>query len=42
MGLAICLSIVQAHEGRISARPDPAGGTVFEIWLPAREGEAVQ
>ena len=35
MGLAISRSIVQAHEGRISVRNDPAGGTVFELRFPA-------
>ena len=34
MGLAISRSIIEAHEGRIATRPDPAGGTVFEISLP--------
>jgi C4-dicarboxylate-specific signal transduction histidine kinase len=35
MGLAISRSIVQAHEGRIGVRPNPAGGTVFELRFPA-------
>ncbi len=34
MGLAICRSIMEAHEGRIAARPDPAGGTIFELTFP--------
>jgi two-component system sensor kinase FixL len=37
MGLAISRSIVQAHEGRISVRDDPAGGTVFELRFPAHQ-----
>ena len=35
MGLAISRSILQSHEGRITARPGADGGTVFEICLPA-------
>lgn len=35
MGLAISRSILQSHEGRITARPGPDGGAVFEICLPA-------
>ncbi len=35
MGLAISRSILQHHEGRITARPGPDGGAVFEICLPA-------
>lgn len=34
MGLAICRSIMEAHEGRIVARHDPAGGTIFELTFP--------
>ena len=29
VGLSICRTIVEAHEGRISVEPNPAGGTVF-------------
>lgn len=36
MGLAICRSIMTAHGGRLRARPNPAGGSVFEVELPAR------
>jgi len=35
MGLAIARSIVKAHGGRISARPNPDRGSTFEIVLPA-------
>ena len=39
MGLAIGKSIVEAHGGRITARPDAGGGTTFQFTLPAiREG----
>ncbi len=29
VGLSICRTIVEAHEGRISVEPNPGGGTVF-------------
>jgi len=35
LGLAICRKIMAAHHGRISAHNHPAGGAVFEFWLPA-------
>ena len=35
MGLAICRSLVEAHNGRLSARPGAEQGAVFEITLPA-------
>lgn len=34
LGLAICRSIVQAHGGRIEARPSPLGGVWIEVRLP--------
>ncbi|BAV65324.1 sensor histidine kinase [Sphingobium cloacae] len=36
MGLAISRSIVEAHGGRISARPNAASGTQFYFSLPGR------
>lgn len=35
LGLSICRSIVEAHDGRIVAGPGPRGGTRFVITLPA-------
>ena len=35
MGLAICRSLVEAHNGRLSARPGAEQGAAFEITLPA-------
>ena len=34
MGLAICRSIIGAHQGKIWAEPNPQGGAVFFIELP--------
>ncbi len=37
LGLAICRSIVEAHDGRIWCEPNPDGkGTVFGILIPAK------
>jgi signal transduction histidine kinase len=38
MGLAICKSIVQAHGGRIEARPNAGAGTTFQFTLPLPAG----
>jgi two-component system sensor kinase FixL len=35
VGLSICRTIVEAHEGRISVEPNPNGGTVFRFTLRA-------
>ena len=35
VGLSICRTIVEAHEGRISVDPNPGGGTVFCFTLRA-------
>jgi two-component system sensor kinase FixL len=40
VGLSICRTIIEAHGGRISARPNEGGGTVFEFTLPFAEQEA--
>jgi two-component system sensor histidine kinase BaeS len=34
LGLAICRNIVEAHDGRIEARPSPLGGLCVHIELP--------
>jgi two-component system sensor kinase FixL len=41
VGLSICRTIIESHGGRISARANEGGGTVFEFTLPfARSEEA--
>ena len=35
VGLSVCRTIVEAHGGRIWAEPNPGGGTVFHVVLPA-------
>lgn len=39
MGLSICRSIVQAHDGRIWADNNPDRGATFFIMLPAKNGK---
>lgn len=39
LGLAIVKNLVEAHDGRVSARSDGAGlGATFEVWLPYSHG----
>ncbi len=33
LGLSICRTIIEAHEGKIFAEPNPKGGTIFRIFL---------
>lgn len=40
MGLAISRSIIEAHSGRIWARPHPGGGAEFHFSLPGRQSGA--
>ena len=42
MGLAICMSIIEAHCGRISAENRPEGGVRIRIELPATENSGGQ
>jgi two-component system sensor histidine kinase BaeS len=34
LGLAICRNIVEAHDGRVEARPSPLGGVLIHVELP--------
>ena len=34
MGLSICKSIIEAHEGRLWGSPGPVAGTVFSFAIP--------
>jgi signal transduction histidine kinase len=38
MGLSICRSIIEAHEGRLWATPNGPHGAVFQFVLPAESG----
>ncbi|MFL5300079.1 MAG: ATP-binding protein, partial [Anaeromyxobacteraceae bacterium] len=40
LGLAIARRVVEAHGGRIAARPREGGGTVFQLELPLARGQA--
>lgn len=35
VGLALCRRIAERHGGRITVSSEPAGGSVFSVWLPA-------
>jgi len=37
LGLAISKSIAESHGGKLTARPNPDGGTIFELVLPAEK-----
>ncbi len=42
MGLNICRSIIEFHEGRLWEEPNPEGGTIFRFTLPLEsQGEPV-
>jgi len=38
MGLSICRSIIEAHEGQLTATRNPEGGLTFRFTLPQAEG----
>jgi signal transduction histidine kinase len=40
IGLAICRSIIEYHEGRLFFEPREGGGSVFGFTLPRAEGRA--
>ena len=40
LGLAICRSIIENHDGKLSARSDGKSGAVFQFVLPTRPAEA--
>jgi PAS domain S-box-containing protein len=35
LGLSISRSIIEAHDGQLTAEPNPAGGTIFRFTLPS-------
>jgi signal transduction histidine kinase len=41
MGLAICRSIIQAHEGELWASANEPRGAVFQFTLPVQRDETV-
>jgi PAS domain S-box-containing protein len=40
LGLSICRSIIEAHDGRLWASPNPPHGVIFQFTLPAHAGSA--
>ena len=41
VGLSISRTIIEAHGGRIWIEPNPGGGTIFHLTLPAASTEEV-
>jgi two-component system sensor kinase FixL len=41
VGLSICRTIVETHGGRLWAKDNPQGGTIFEFTLPTRVDDPV-
>jgi signal transduction histidine kinase len=42
MGLAICRSIIEAHEGQLCASPNEPRGAVFQFTLPVQREETLR
>jgi signal transduction histidine kinase len=40
MGLSICRSIIEAHEGRLSVTADKGRGAIFHFTVPVDPGSA--
>jgi PAS domain S-box-containing protein len=40
LGLSICRSIIEAHDGRLWASPNPPHGIIFQFTVPAHTGSA--
>ena len=40
MGLSICRSIIEAHEGQLWVTAEPARGAIFHFTVPADPGSA--
>jgi PAS domain S-box-containing protein len=41
LGLSISRSIIEAHDGQLTAEPNPGGGTIFRFTLPSSGAENV-
>jgi two-component system sensor kinase FixL len=42
VGLSICKSIVQAHDGDLRVKPNPRGGAIFTFTLPLKPTDATR
>ncbi len=42
IGLSLVRELVRAHKGEVGARPNPGGGTVFWIHLPASQAQPTE
>jgi signal transduction histidine kinase len=38
LGLSLVKAVIQAHNGRVEAAPNPGGGSVFSVYLPPASG----